>query len=147
MVSRALMAVTIRAVYPHEGPVLQALYLASGKPPLMNIDWDTDMGPFWFVAVDAQEHPVGCLQIRPSRPIATVELLCIPLDYTKRRKAEIALALITMAFHAVQCAGAQLVQFTPDEHMREFEKIVQRRGAQFYNRGNSYVMRLAHGRS
>ena len=125
----------------HDLPVIQALYEASGKhiPPF---SWTGDWTGWWLIAEDVQGIPLGCIQLRPSVPMATLELLCVPTCFTKRRKVVVIKTLVREAILRLAGLGASVIQFCINEHREQWAHIAERYGATLYSPYPSYTLRI-----
>ena len=142
-VTTAHPVITVRLARADEGPALESLYLASGKPPLPFVSWQGDVSPFWLVAVDEDGVGLGCINVRISKPVATVESLCIPAHTRKRVKAQVMLQLVYEAMHVCQSYGVQAVEFSIDARMGDWQRIVTKRGAVFHKSHPTYMVKVS----
>ena len=141
--TRTLPAITVRLCRPDEGPALESLYAASGKPPLPFVSWFSDVSPFWLVAVDEDSVGLGCVNVRISKPVATVESLCIPLTHRKRLKAQLTVKLVYEALRVCQSYGVQAVEFNIDTRAGDWLRIIQKRGAVFHKSHPTYMVKVS----
>lgn len=133
---------TVRLSEYHDLLAIQALYEASGKEPARFWSWTGNMAGWWLIAEDDARRPLGCIQLRPSAPIATLELLCIPLIFRKRDKVLVAKALIRQGMLELRALGAQAIQFCLNESREQWAMIARRYGAEQYSAYTTYAMRL-----
>ena len=134
--------ITVRLARADEGPALESLYLASGKPPLPFVSWHSDVSPFWLVAVDEDGVGLGCINVRISKPVAQVEELCIPRTLRKRVKAQLVLRLVYEALRVCQSYGVQAAQFSIDPAIGGWERIVRKRGAIKRHQFPNYLVKV-----
>ena len=134
-------SVLVRLAHPTEGLELYRLYLASGKLPLPGVDWSRDMSPYWLVA-EQDGHMVGCVQLRPSKPIGMIELLCIDPTLTAYQRARVFKHLVEAALVAIRHMGAQAVTFGIDQRYPTFAKIALQYGAAQWYHEPTYLVRL-----
>ena len=134
--------ITVRLARADEGPALESLYLASGKPPLPFVSWHHDLSPFWLVAVDEDGVGLGCINVRISKPVAQVEELCIPRTLRKRVKAQVVAQLIFEAMRVCQSYGAEAAQFMLDPTIGDWERIARRFHAVKRSEFPTYMVRI-----
>ena len=135
------LGVGIRLARSSEGLELYRLYLASGKVPLPDVDWSRDVSPYWLVA-EQGEQMVGCVQLRPSKPIGMIELLCLDPTLTAYQRARVFKHLVEAALLAIRQMGAQAVTFGIDQQYPTFAKIAVQHGAIQWYHEPTYLMRL-----
>ena len=141
-IAHAVPVITARLVRADEGPALEALYRASGKPPIPFVLWFSDVSPFWLVAVDEDGVGLGCINVRISKPVATMESLCIPLTLRKRVKAQVVLRLVYEAMRVCQSYHVQAVEFSIDARIGDWQRIVKKRGAVFHKSHPTYLVKV-----
>lgn len=134
-------AVQVRLARCDEGPDLYRLYLASGKATLPNLDWSQDLSPYWLVA-EQGNHMVGCVQLRYSKPIGMIELLCLDPTLTAYQRAKVFKHLVEAALLAIHQSGAQAVTFGIDQRYPTFATIAAQYGAMPWYHEPTYLMRL-----
>ena len=139
--TRWLGRATVRLARSDEGLELYRLYLASGKSPLPDVDWSQDPSPYWLVA-EQGEQMVGCVQLRPSKPIGMIELLCIDPTLTAYQRARVFKHLVEAALVAMKHMGAQAVTFGIDQRYPSFVQIARHYGAWEWYHEPTYLMRF-----
>lgn len=141
-VAQANQVITVRLARADEGPALEALYASSGKPPYPFVSWFDNLSPFWLVAVDEDGVGLGCINVRISKPMATVESLCIPISYSKRTKARVMWKLVREAMLVCQSYGVQAVEFSIDTRLGDWQRIVTKRGAVYHKSHPTYIVKV-----
>ena len=141
-VTNTRQIVTVRLARADEGPALESLYLASGKPPLPFVSWFSDVSPFWLVATDEDGVGLGCINVRISKPVATIESLCIPLNLSKRVKVQVISRLNYEALHVCRSYGVQAVECNLDTRIGDWARIMTKRGAVFHKSHPTYIVKV-----
>lgn len=117
---------TIRPATAADGERIGFL-VRSGGWQIEGIDWSL-VAPFWLVA-DYGGKTVGCLQLALSRPIGYQEMLAVDPAITGFRRTAIMQDLVYAGLAQHQRNGAQMVCGVVPFELKDYKRLLKKRGA------------------
>lgn len=107
---------------------------------LDDVDW-TDIYPYWLIA-ESDGYPVGCIQVCPGKPIGRLEMLAVDQSLPHPVTAKIVQALLLQGLATLRKMGSQLASGMIPFEMKQYKKILRKRGAVVIFAGNALIKRL-----
>ena len=139
--TRTIPQVTLRLAAPTDGPLIHELFLASGKWEIPAVDWSQDIGPYWLIG-EMQGIPLGCIMVRPGRPLGSLEFLCVRTVVPHKTKGLLVRTLCYAGLESLKRTGAQLCSFVLHPGQDGWEKVLSRRRGVKWFQGSVYLMEL-----
>lgn len=137
--SRARIRVALAAPSDYDDVV--GLLRASGHHDIAQALDPVRLYPFWVVAT-VDKTVAACFHLSPGNPMIFVEFMCIDSDLAPRERARLIKRLEGQATATAVTMGASMVcLFIPFE-MKQWKKIVKKRGYESEGVGNWMVRRL-----
>jgi len=121
-----MRTITVRLAQPHEGPLVQRLFLNGGGPVYDWIDWNK-VYPYWLIG-EADGDAVGTVMVNPGTPFGRVEFLSVAPDLDHAEKAVLCRDLCYAGVASCQQMGSQAVMSNIDTGDGAWRQIAEKRG-------------------
>lgn len=134
--------ITVRIARNDEGGIVRDLAAEIGVSyEDWEIDW-SDIFPYWLVA-ECEGRIIGAINIRISKPFASVEMLSLASDLTKKVRGVATDMLVAAAKTVVAQYGSQAIcGLIPDE-LASYRRVAERRGYVPMAHGHMMLGRLS----
>ena len=131
---------TIRWAAPHEGPVIESLFLASQYLMAYWADWKRPLQGNWILAETT--CPIGCLMVNFGVPFGRLEYLVLLPDLSPILRARTISRLYRAGLSTLRKAGSQIVNFDVRTNDFGWQHAVGKRGALCVGTGNFYIRKV-----
>ncbi len=129
----------VRLAQDADGPRIGELARASGFG-VEGIDW-SHVHPFWLVA-EAGGEVIGAIQFILTQPIGWLEMLSLDPNLTTRGRAMTVKALVGFGTMSLKAFGAQIAMGTVPDELKDYQRILTKRGAVNVGSSQRFAMRL-----
>lgn len=130
---------SLRLATDQDGPRIAELVGKAGFS-IDGIDWTTGIYPYWIVAQNGAGIK-GCISVAPCRPIGRLEMLAVDAE-NPHEQAKIVRMLLVQGCATLKENGAQLAQGQIPFEMRQYKRVLKKRGCVVIARGNLMAKRL-----
>lgn len=124
----------------HEGPMIQALCQSKQLDIARWTDWTQPLAANWLLAETDQVW--GCVMVQYGAPFGRMEFMVVRPDTPHRLKAIVVRNLTYAGMEALKRHGSQIVSVNIDDHAKEWQRVVERRGAVKTGSGNFYMKKV-----
>lgn len=125
---------------PHEGPVLGALFLASGANIATWIDWSRPLAQNWLIAESTSIR--GCLMVNFGAPIGRLDYMVLHPSCSHKERAVVTKALAYEGMAQLKQHGSQYVACMASDAYPQFASILQKRGGVITDHGPMIMKRI-----
>ena len=131
----------IRAATSADGPRIAELVGQAGWK-IEGLDWSL-VAPFWLVC-EWKGKVAGCMQLALSRPIGYQEMLAVDSSIQGFRRHAIVNDLLMQGIAVHTANGAQMVSGVIPYRMKDYKRVVQKRGGVILTSGNAMGWRTVN---
>ncbi|MGI9297621.1 MAG: hypothetical protein ACR2QC_06965 [Gammaproteobacteria bacterium] len=117
-----------------DGPRIRQL-IAQTQADIEGLDW-SEIRPYWIV-VDREGEPVGCLNVALSKPVGRLDFLAIDPGLGPHARGRVVRALILQGLSALRRAGCSASISQVPFELKTYKKLLKKHfGAMVVGQGN-----------